>query len=631
MQNFLKYILLGLILFYQCDSVYSQQASNRIELVKLRLESATDEIPELKNKVSFSVSNISLYEFLRAFGTSSKINIDAEATLDRNISVNFNKVVAIDLIVYLCEQYDLEILINGNIISVVKYIQPIPPPAVIVPKKVDIKYQSLTKLLSFNLNNDTLSVVLRKISELTKTNVIVASSLHNKLVSGFISELPMDKALRELAYINGLSFVNKDSSYYVEEINTLKSTDKESISTSLPQGLKLLTNNRDSIYSIKAVNVTIKDVLTAVARQLNINFFLFSDIKGTLDLKSDMIDFNSFLKYLFNGTDYTYKISNNVYLIGDRKLEEIRTSEVYQLKYRTVQKVVEQIPGELKKGVEVIQLPEMNSLVLSGSNPAVRELDAFLRQIDKVIPVVNIELVILDVRRSSAVSTGIMAGIDNSKTTSVYNSLYPTIDMTLSANTINNIIGGINGTGLINLGKVTPGFYVSLKASEDNGYLRVKSTPRLATLNGSEAQMTIGETRYYSEQTTNVITTQSTTTVTGIVFKELQANFAVTIKPVVSGDEQITLDISVEQSTFTEQFTKNGPYGRLSRNFKSSIRVKNNDMILLGGLDEKNTNDAGQGVPLLSRIPVLKWIFSSRSSSSKKNKLAILIHPTVYY
>src|SRR5690606_23475338 len=113
-------------------------------------------------------------------------------------------------------------------------------------------------------------------------------------------------------------------------------------------------------------------------------------------------------------------------------------------------------------------------------------------------------------------------------------------------------------------------------------------------------QMTIGETRYYLEQTTNVITTQSTTTVNARIFKELQANLNITIKPIVSGDEQITLEISVEQATFTEQFTKDGPYGQLTRNFKSSVRVRNNELILLGGLEEKSNNDAGQGFPVLS-------------------------------
>lgn len=626
-----KITLFLLFLFISIIS-YGQQYDNRVETIKLRLENSAEEIPQLNNKVSFSISNVALHEFLRALGVSNKLNFDIDPTLSKSISVNFTNVSVADLLVYLSDQHEFEIFINGNIISFLKYYPPakeIPP---LPPKILGVAYNDTTRKISLDLKDDTLGEVIKIIGQLTNANIIAPANLLGRQVSGYIKDMPLEKAIREMAFINNLLFSVKDSStFYLEDASTVKHNDKEDKNYSLPQGLKLNTNGHDSILSIHSSNVPIKDVLSAVANKLNINYFVFSEIKGASDLKVNNVDFNTFLKYLFNATEYTYKISNGVYLIGDRKLEEIRSAEVYAFKYRTINKILEQIPAELKKGIEIIPLNEMNSVVIAGSTPAVKELHAFLRQIDKTVPVVNIELIILDIRRTAAVSTGIMAGIDNSKTTSTYSSIFPTIDMTLSANSINSIIEGINGTGLVNLGKVTPGFYVSLKASEDNGNLKVRSTPRLATLNGNEAQMTIGETRYYAEQTTNVITTQSTTTVTGTVFKELQANFAVVIKPVVSADEQITLDISVEQSTFTEQFTKNGPYGRLTRSFKSSLRVKNNDMILLGGLDEKNTNDAGQGIPVLSRIPIVKWIFSSRSRSSKKNKLAILIHPTVFY
>ncbi|OJX00709.1 MAG: hypothetical protein BGO70_02770 [Bacteroidetes bacterium 43-93] len=610
--------------------VNAQTASSRIEDIKIRLDNA-DEVPQLKNKVSFSVSNITLSEFLRGLGTSNKMNFDIDPALNNPIAVNFTNVTIEDLLIYLCDEYDMQVFINGSIISFVKYYEPVktlPPPP---PYLVNVQYDSLNQLLSFDLKDDTLISVIKKITTLTGLNLLAQQGLHYRILNGYVKGMPVEKALRELAYMNSMLFVIKDSTtFYLEDANSAKLANKE-VNTSLPQGLKLTTNHIDSIISIQANNVAMKDVLASVAHELNIDYFVFSEIKGATDLKIENADFKTFLKYLFNATDYTFNYNHGVYLIGDRKLEQIRSSEVFPLKYRTVNKLVEQIPSDLKKGLEIIPLVELNSLVMAGSNPAVKELENFLRQIDKTVPVINIELFILDIRKSSSISTGIMAGIDNSKQTSTYASVFPSVDMTLSANTINNLIDGINGTGLVNLGKVTPGFYLSLKASEDNGNLKVKSTPRLATLNGNEAQMTIGETRYYAEQTTNVITTQSTTTVSGTVYKELQANFAVTIKPTVSADEQITMDISVEQSTFTEQFTKNGPYGRLTRSFKSSLRVGNNDMILLGGLDEKNTNDAGQGFPVLSRIPILKWLFSSRSSSYKNNKLAILIHPTVFY
>jgi type IV pilus assembly protein PilQ len=620
------------LLIGTCSMLCAQESNARIESIKIRLEGLSDDIPQLQNKVSFSVSGVSLYEFLRALGTNNKLNLDINPSIDTRIAVNFSNVKIADLLLYLCEQYDLQIYNSGSILSIGKYYiappEAVPPP----PKVPDISYDSVNGLLSFDLQMDTLGDVFRRITELSGVNIITPAKFQNHLISGYLKNVVIAEAVKELAYINNFTLRIKDSTtFYLEDPAEKPQSANAGNVVPLPAGLQLTTNKKDSVISVYASNVPISDILAAVARELNINYFVFSEIKGSADLKTGSMDFNTFLRYLFNATDFTFKQNNGIYLIGERGEEAIRTVEVYPFQYRTVLKVLEQIPSDLKKGLEMIPVVDMNSLIVAGSNPAVRELKDFLRQIDKVVPVVNIELIILDVRTSHGISTGIMAGLDDKVKTSSYSSVFPNLDMTLSANTINNIIDGINGTGLVNLGKVVPGFYVSLKASEDNGSLKIRSTPRLSTLNGNEAQMTIGETRYYAEQTTNVITTQSTTTVNSRIFKELQANFAIIIKPIVSGDEQITLDISVEQSTFTEQFTKDGPYGRLTRSFKSSLRVKNNDMILLGGLEEKNVNDAGQGLPVLSRIPILKWLFSSRSNSAKKSKLVILIHPTVFY
>jgi len=623
------------ILFLTAISFHisAQITDSRIESIKSRLDLAKDDIPQLNNKVTFSISGVSLYEFLRGLAVNNKFNMDVDPSLDTLIAVNFTDVVIRDLLIYLSDEYDLEILINSNIISVIKYFPPPEPVPVRIPKALNISYNADLHTITYDLQNDTLGSVLKKITQLSNINIISAQKLQTVLISGYVKDVPMEKGMNELAYINNLTLNTKDSTtYYLEEpapkptINSTETANK----TQMPPGLKIVTNHKDSILSLQANNLPIKEVLSAVANQLGIDYFVFTEIKGNTDLRLNNADLNTFLKYLFNGTDYTYRYNNGMYLIGDRKQEAIRTADVYPLKYRTTTKFIELIPSDLRKGIEIIAVPDLNSLVISGSAPAVNELEAFLRQIDKTVPVINIELIILDVTNTHDVSTGISSGIDKTRTPA-YTSLFPTLDVTLGANTINSIINGINGMGLVNLGKINSGFYLSLKASEDNGSIKIHSTPRLATLNGSEAQMTIGETRYYAEQTSNVIATQNTTTVSSTIYKPLQANLTVTIKPIVSGDEEITLDITLEQASFTNQVSTNGPYGQTNRTFKSSLRVKNNDMILLGGLEEKDDSNSGEGVPGLSRIPILKWLFSSRSSNVKKSKLAILIHPTVFY
>ena len=58
--------------------------------------------------------------------------------------------------------------------------------------------------------------------------------------------------------------------------------------------------------------------------------------------------------------------------------------------------------------------------------------------------------------------------------------LSPGLDMTLGAEAVNSLASKI---GLVKLGKVTPNFYASLKAMEQDGTIELRSTPRLSTGN----------------------------------------------------------------------------------------------------------------------------------------------------
>jgi type IV pilus assembly protein PilQ len=113
------------------------------------------------------------------------------------------------------------------------------------------------------------------------------------------------------------------------------------------------------------------------------------------------------------------------------------------------------------------------------------------------------------------------------------------------------------------------------------------------------------------------------------IYKSVDAELSLKITPVVSGDNQITMDIEVNQSDFTARISQYAPPGKMSRKFKSLVRVKDQEIILLGGLEEKQKRDTASGVPFLSRIPVLKWIFSSRSKVNQKTRLNVLIKPTI--
>lgn len=289
------------------------------------------------------------------------------------------------------------------------------------------------------------------------------------------------------------------------------------------------------------------------------------------------------------------------------------------------------IPDEIKKDLDIKIDKELNSFLVNGPAANIERFESFIHYIDKAVPVILIEVMLLEVNRSATVETGIQAGIGD-KPVTTKGTVFPNADINLGASTINKIIDGFSGFGSLNIGQVVPNFYLSLKAMETNGNLKVRSSPRLSTLNGHKAYLSIGETTYYVVTNQNYYGSQIPQASEVKNYQPIDAELSVTIMPLVSGNGQITMDIKVIQSSFNGQkVDKDAPPGINSREFTSIIRVKDQDLIVLGGLEESVKNDSGTGVPLLSRIPIIKWIFSSRKREDSKKKLSVLIKPTVIY
>ncbi|MGY5351884.1 type II secretion system protein GspD [Wenyingzhuangia sp. IMCC45533] len=295
----------------------------------------------------------------------------------------------------------------------------------------------------------------------------------------------------------------------------------------------------------------------------------------------------------------------------------------------SVQNFQDLIPSQYTDGLEVKVDSELNSFIVEGPAIKVNKFEKFVEYIDKPVPIVLIEVMIIETNKSLNIDTGIDFGVRDTPT-QLNGQAFPDTNLNLGANEINRIIGGFDAFGIKNIGRVVPNFYASIRAMESNGVIKVKSTPKLATLNSHSARLSIGETTYYAVTQTNIIGTQNPQTSEITNFYPIDAQLGINLTPLVSGDGSITLNINVIQSNFNgTRISEEAPPGINSREFSSAIRVFNNDMIILGGLEEKRDNDSNTGVPILSRIPILKYLFSSKRKEDVTRKLSILIKPTI--
>lgn len=623
------------------------QQPDRIAQLEQRLTNLSAELPGINQQVTLSVSGASAQEFLRALAEAADLNINVDPGIETRIYNNFQSETAKNILLFIAQEYNLDINFIGTILSV----RPLNPQDYRVPKPVQAQYNADLGQLTLSLENDSLVSVARAVTQQTGTNVIVTNELRDRVVTLYVQNMELAAALRQLAFNNQLKLAETADGAFVfiplgqrEEnfINSEAELATRRVPASAPmeggmegQGgtLYVETQGRtvpDSIplLDVEASNTPIEEVIRYAADQINANYFLFSPLQGTITARLKQVSFDDLLTALLRGTMYSHKRENGIYLIGERRLEGLREMQVMQLQNRSIDTIQAMIPAEWRQGVEIKEFREQNTLLVAGPAPQVREIAAIVRKLDTRVPMVLIEVTMLDIRKGYNIKTGIAAGISDSVRTG--GTILPGVDFTFGAASINDFLSRI-GTSSFNLGRVTPNFYATLSALEDNNNVELRSVPKLSTLNGHTASLSIGSTRYYRLSTQNVMGSFNPQTVVTEQYQDVNADMTINIKPIVSGDEQVTLNINIDISDFTQDTPIDEPPPSTTSKFESIIRVRNEEMVVLGGIERSESTNNSSGVPVLARIPVLKWLFSSRTKARNKVVSVVFIKPTIIY
>ena len=641
----------------------AQTADENFQRVQQRLDALAMTVPGLEKKVKLSVSGVSAQEFLRALAQSNDLNINIDPSVNFSIANNFTGETAKNVLLFLAKTYGLDINVIGSIMSINKLPNARP---VYQAKEVKVQYNPQNNGLSYDLQNDTLSKVAQRISALSGKNLIVPTNLLQKTITGFMSEAPFETALEKLAYVNGLKYKKTNDEVYVFEalipgeelfINDDQQTDVRFRPGNVNNGANGMNNGmgdmngmqggqpmggqpgnyamygknqngKGKLFTIQASNTPILELIKRASEEANVNYFIYSQIDGSITTSVKDISFDQFLTSIFQGTPYTYKVDDGMYLIGNRRNEGLRENKIIHLQHRSLDTMMTMIPMDWRKDVEIKEFREQNMLLLSGSGPQIREIEQYIKKLDKMVPMVLIEVTMLDIQKGNTLKTGISMGVADS-IPKVGGSIAD--GMVFGSGSINRFLSQLGKNNSFNIGKVTPNFYVRLQALEENKNVEMRSVPKLSTLNGHHASLSIGSKQYYKTQTQNVIPSLQTTTVTTDQFTAVDANLKIDIWPVIAGDDQITLKIKVDISDFIGSPAKNEPPPTSNSKFESIIRARNEDMIVLGGIERTENGNSGRGIPILSRIPILKWLFSSREKTTKKVVSVVFIKATIIY
>ena len=606
MKRTLIFVLLLFLVFFVQDVFANKSDSIRAKDITEKLSLLSQNNPSFLKEIDLSVGNVSITEIFRNIANLTEINISAKNIDNIMATCNFSKVKVVDMIHFLCLEYNLELDAIGNIASIYPLAKPEPK-----PKLPFILFNDSLSLLSYDLNNDNLIDVIKEIGEKTKQNIILPQNLYNNRVFGYVNNMPLDEALMAFASTNNL-LISKNPKNGVWNLSA--NNEKSPRQAESFNFYNTFSNDQLTIDSLGYITAhigrcNIQDLITEICNQVGKNRFFISPINEQTSVYVSDVSFETLLDVLFSGTPFSYYKENGIYFFG-KKGNELTSVKIISLQNRSVNKLEEVIPQNLKNDIQIKTFPDLNSLIVSGEQRSISRIDNFIQSIDIKVPLVTIEVIIVDVTKQSIKEIGVGMGLDSPTKTS--GTLSPGVNMNLNAASVNKLINRLNGFPF-----------------SDWHRRSLKSTPKLSTLNGHEAILKSGEKTYYKEIANSYFGTQNPIQSESYVWKDVTADMIIKITPFVSQNNSITLEIEIEQNEFIELTREDAPPGISTRSFKSMIEVQNEDMVLLGGIEKNTQNKSSSGLPWISHIPGLKHLFGQTTDNKIKNKLTVFIKPTI--
>jgi general secretion pathway protein D len=192
--------------------------------------------------------------------------------------------------------------------------------------------------------------------------------------------------------------------------------------------------------------------------------------------------------------------------------------------------------------------------------------------------------------------------------------------LTVPLTTVNS--DGTTSTNILSI----PGFAALFSLSEFKDAVNVLSTPQILTSDNKEAEIVVGENVPFitqSQTTSALVSTTSGTTTSGVVNSIVRQDVGIILRltPQITEGDHVKLDLYEEISSVknqSDQLTVSLGPTITKRSTKTSVVVKDNQIVVIGGLMQENDEETVTKTPILGDIPILGWLFKTKNV--KKNK-----------
>lgn len=399
-------------------------------------------------------------------------------------------------------------------------------------------------------------------------------------------------------------------------------------------------------YTGKKINLDFKevdilDILRLMADISKLNIIAGDDVKGTVTVRLVDIPWDEALDVILKSKSLGKERFGNIIRVAtirtmqrekeeelakknaQKKLEPVKV-RLIPVNYAMAKNLTTQLKELLTDRGTVSVDERTNVLIIKDVEEILDKAEQLVEYLDTQTPQVLIEARIVEATSTAALGFGIEWGTSHTYTdanghpTGVvfpYNmgaggsvSVPGPADKTLGMGFSFGSVGMINDLNL------------TLNVMESEGKIKIVSSPKVATLDNTEAMIQQG------------VSIPITTRGTGgeVTTKYIDATLILKTTPHITADGSILLSLEINKS---EPDWSNANYlgepSIIKKEAKTEILVKSGDTVVIGGVYTNKTSITKRGVPLLSAIPILGWLFKSEESRVERSELLIFLTPRI--
>jgi general secretion pathway protein D len=282
----------------------------------------------------------------------------------------------------------------------------------------------------------------------------------------------------------------------------------------------------------------------------------------------------------------------------------------------------------------VQQLLSQNALVVRGTPDQIALAEKLVDDLDKARPEVIVDIAVLQISKDKSRTLGLSPPTSATVTLQANVSTGTTATTTTTTSTAAsssglelNTLGSLNATDFqVSIGSA------NLSAVMGDSDTKMIQNPQVRALDNQKATLKIGER-------VPVATGSFQPGIGGVginplvntQFQYLDVGVNIDVTPHVHGDRDVTLKISMEISSVVGQSSIGGISQPIigQKKIEHEIRLRDGESSMIGGILDDSETRSLAGIPGLTQIPILKYLFGQTTQDHEQDETVFVITPHV--